>query len=157
MNKTIRRGRARLVPRVSAELAERLANLCASSNVTQTAVVETALRQHLDGTSDRTLMFRRLDRLGRAMERSQRDLELFAEAFSVFVRLWFAHTRSVPEDDKKGARRDAEQRYLKFVEHVGQQCSGGRRFLDDLPRESLADDAELAVLAESGSGPSGRR
>ena len=146
MNKTNRRARARLVPRVSAELAERLANVCASSNVTQTAVIETALRQHLDGTSDRTLMFRRLDRLGRAMERSQRDLELFAEAFSVFVRLWFAHTRSVPEDDKKGARRDAEQRYLKFVEHVGQQYSGGGRFLDALPRESLADDAELTCI-----------
>jgi hypothetical protein len=151
MNKTIRRGRARLVPRVSAELAERLQNVCASSNVTQTAVVETALRQHLDGTSDRTLMFRRLDRLGRAMERSQRDLELLAEAFSVFVRVWFAHTRGVPEEDKTGARRDAEQRYLKFVEHVGQQYSGGHRFLDDLPRESVADDAELVAVAESAS------
>jgi hypothetical protein len=40
---------------------------------------------------------------------------------------------AVPEEDKKSARRDAEQRYLKFVEQVGQQYSGGPRFLDDLP------------------------
>ena len=58
---------------------------------------------------------------------------------------------AVPEEDKKSARRDAEQRYLKFVEHVGQQYSGGRRFLDDLPRESLADDDELEKLAGNGS------
>ncbi len=79
--KAIRRGRARLVPRVPAELAQRLANVCAATNATETAVVEAALRLHLDGTSDRTLLFRRLDRLGRAVERSHRDLELLSEAF----------------------------------------------------------------------------
>jgi hypothetical protein len=109
------------------------------------------LRQHLDGTSDRTLLFRRLDRLGRAVERSHRDVELLAEAFAVFVGVWFAHTQSVPEEDKKFARRDAEDRYNKFVEHVGQQYAGGRRFLDDLPRESVADTAELDELAQKAS------
>lgn len=54
---------------------------CAATNATETAVVEAALRLHLDGTSDRTLLFRRLDRLGRAVERSHRDLELLSEAF----------------------------------------------------------------------------
>jgi hypothetical protein len=152
MNKVIRRGRARLVPRVSAEIAQRLANLCAASNVTESAAVEAALRQYLDGTSDRTLLFRRLDRLGRAVERDHRDLELLSEAFGVFVRLWFAHTPGLAEDAKGPARRVAESRYKQFVEHVAQQFSGGRRFLDDLPRESLADDTELVAMAEGKGG-----
>jgi hypothetical protein len=150
MNKAIRCGRARLVPRVSAELAQRLSDLCASTNVTETAVIEAALRQHLDGTSDRTLLLRRLDRLARAVERDHRDLELLTEAFGVFVRVWFAHTRSLPDDEKRSARRIAEARYRQFVEHVSQQFSEGRRFLDDLPREPLADDAELGALADDG-------
>jgi len=152
MNKTIRRGRARLVPRVPAELAQRLAEVCASTNATESAVVEAALRQHLDGTSDRTLLFRRIDRLGRALERSQRDLELLSEAFGVFVQVWFAHAPTLDEEEKKSARRDAESRYKQFLEHVTWRFSGGRRFLDDLPRESIADDAELTALTKKGGG-----
>ena len=136
MNKTIRRGRARLVPRVPAELAERLSEVCASTNVTETAVVETALRQHLDGTSDRTLLFLRLDRLDRAIEHTHRD-----------VQLWLAHAPTLNEDERNAARKTAESRYKQFVEHIGKQFSGGRRFLDDFPREVLADDAELDALA----------
>src|SRR5580692_3069619 len=150
MNKAIRRGRARLVPRVPAELAQRLAEVCASTNATETAVVEAALRHHLDGTSDRTLLFRRLDRLGRALERSHRDVELLSEAFGVFVQVWFAHTPTLDEEEKKSARRDSESRYRQFLEHVTRRFSGGRRFLDDLPRESIADDAELIDLAKNG-------
>ena len=41
----------------------------------------------------------------------------------------------------------AENRYRQFVDHVGEQFSGGKRFLDDLPRESLAEDSELAAQA----------
>src|ERR1700677_4135382 len=105
MNKAIRRGRARLVPRVPAELAQRLAEVCASTNATESAVVEAALRHPLDGTSDRTLLFRRLDRLGRALQRSQRDLDLLSEAFGVFVQLWFAHPPSVDEGENKAPPR----------------------------------------------------
>jgi predicted transcriptional regulator len=152
MTKTIRRGRARLVPRVSAEVAQRLSDVCASTNATETAVVEAALRQHLDGTSDRTLLFRRLDRLGRALDRSHREIELLSEAFGVFVHVWFAHTPPLDEEEKKSARRDAESRHKQFLEHVTRRFSGGRRFLDDLPRESIADDAELIALAREGGG-----
>jgi hypothetical protein len=152
MNKAVRRGRARLVPRVPAELAQRLAEVCASTNATESAVIEAALRQHLDGTSDRTLLFRRLDRIGRAVERIQRDLELLSKAFGVFVQLWFAHTPSVDAQEKQSARRDAESRYKQFLEHVTWRFSGGRRFLDDLPRESIGDDAELTAFARNGGG-----
>jgi len=149
MKKIARRGRVRLLPYVPAELGERLVQVCASSGVTESAVVEAALRQYLDGTSDRTLLFRRLDRLGRAVERDHRDLELLTETFAVFMRLWFAHTPSIPEDGKHAARMTAESRYRQFVQHVAEHFSGGRRFLDDLPREVLSDDAEIDRAGES--------
>jgi hypothetical protein len=43
---------------------------------------------------------------------------------------------------------NAESRYEQFVRHVAEQFSAGGRFLDDLPRESIADDAELAKMAK---------
>src|SRR5579859_5299145 len=149
MSKTVRRGRIRLLPYVEPELAQRLNKFCAASDATESAVVGAAIRQYLDGTSDATLLLRRLDRLGRALDRDHRDIELLSEAFAVFVRVWFAHTPTVPEDGKKLARTTAESSYRQFVEHVIEQFSGGRRFLDDLPRESIASDAELNAIADS--------
>jgi hypothetical protein len=151
MNKIVVRGRVRIQPYILAELGERVDDVCASRGVTESAIVEAALRQYLDGTSDKTLLLRRLDRLGRAVERDHRDLEILTETFAVFMRLWFAHTPTIPEDAKQAARMTAEARYRQFVKHVAEQFSGGRRFLDDLPREDLSDDAELDDTAARGA------
>jgi hypothetical protein len=145
MNKAVRRGRVRLAPYMDATLAKRLVEFCAAAGATESAVVEAAVRQYLDGTSDAALLLRRLDRLGRATARHQRDIELLSEAFGVFVRVWFAHTPNVPEDGKKFASISAESRYTRFVQHVSEQFSGGRRFLEDLPRETLGDEGELSA------------
>jgi len=149
MSKTVRHARVRLLPYVEGVLAERLAQFCAASDVTVSAAVVAALRQYLDGTSDAMLVLRRLDRLGRALARNHRDVELLSEGFAVFVRVWFAHTPVIPESGKKSARASAETRYRQFVEHVAEQFSGGRRFLDDLPHEAIGDEGELAAVADS--------
>jgi hypothetical protein len=148
VNKVVRSGRVRLQPYVDGELGRRLDQFCAATDVTESAVVAAAIRQYLDGTSDATLVLRRLDRLGRALARNQRDVELLSEAFAVFVRLWFAHTPNIPEESKGSARASAESRYRRFTEHVAEQFSGGRRFLDDLPHESIGEDGELATVAD---------
>jgi hypothetical protein len=145
MNKAVRRGRVRLAPYVDATLAKRLVEFCAAAGATESAVVGAAVQQYLDGTSDTALLLRRLDRLGRAAARHQRDLELLSEAFGVFVRLWFAHTPNIPEDGKKSARASAEARYTQFVQHVSEQFSAGRRLLEDLPGEPLGDEGELSA------------
>ncbi len=69
------------------------------------------------------------------------------------MRLWFAHTHPVAEENKAEARATAETRYTRFVEHVSEQFAGGRRFLDDLPKEVISDDGELdAILAKADRG-----
>jgi hypothetical protein len=148
MPRAIHRGRVRLQSYVDPATADRVDRFCASMGMSESALVKASLDQYLDGTSDAALVLRRLGRLGRAVERNQRDLELLSEAFAVYIRLWFAHTPSVPEDAKPGARRNAESRYEQFVRHVAEQFSGGGRFLDDLPRESIADEGELTEMAK---------
>jgi hypothetical protein len=49
---------------------------------------------------------------------------------------------------------DAESRYRQFVEHVSEEFSGGRRFLDDLSREVVANDAELDAIVDDSNGSS---
>jgi len=48
-----------------------------------------------------------------------------AEAFAVFVQLWFAFTPSIGENEKDAARREAWNQYQKFVEYVATQMEGG--------------------------------
>ncbi|HEV3193039.1 MAG TPA: hypothetical protein VGY54_21175, partial [Polyangiaceae bacterium] len=59
---------------VRRELAKRLAEYSAASGVASSTVVQAALQQYLDRTSDTALILRRLDRLGRADARAHRDL-----------------------------------------------------------------------------------
>jgi hypothetical protein len=150
--KGLYRGHVRLQSYVEPELAQRIDRFCAASGVSESALVKSSVRQYLDGTSDMTLVLRRLDRLGRALEQAHRDLQLLAEGFAVFVRIWFAHMPAIPEDQRRAARASAESRYKQFVEHVVQQFSGGQRFIDDVPHESIADDAERASMAKTGGG-----
>ena len=141
---------------LSATLRERLSSYCGASHITERAVFEAALEQYISGTSDMTLVLRRLDRLGRAADRVQRDVELLSATFAVFVRLWFAHTPSLRDEVKPAAREDAESRYRQFMDYVAQEFTGGRRFLDDLPREAVADDAELAAMVTNSGLPGAR-
>ena len=52
---------------------------------------------------------------------------------------------------------DAESRYGQFVEHVSEEFSGGRRFLDDLSREVVANDAELDAIVDNSNGSPDKR
>ena len=143
-----KRASERIYPRVAPTLAQRLAKRAAADGISETAVVEAALEQYLDGApTDTALIMARLDRMGRAHERSQRDQMLHAEAFVAYVNMWFANTPTLPE----GAARDkavasAEERVKKFLAYVAQQVSGGG-YLEQIPRERIADDRELSAIA----------
>jgi hypothetical protein len=137
----------RLLPYVSADLYSRLSEYCAAKGQTQSAVVEAALGDYLNEARDDLLVMRRLDRLGRAQDRTQRDQEIMSLAFGTFLQIWFAHTPSLPPDARDAARRTAASRYKQFLEHTAEQFSHGHRFLDDLPKDTFADEAELEAIA----------
>ncbi|MGH7434252.1 MAG: hypothetical protein ACRENE_01095 [Polyangiaceae bacterium] len=130
-----------------ATLRDRLSSFCAASNITERAVFEAAIEQYISGTTDMTLVLRRIERLYRAADRVHEDVELLQAAFTIFVQLWFAHHPSPREELKPAAREEAESRYQHFKDYVTQEFAGGRRLLEDLPREAVADDAELEAMA----------
>jgi hypothetical protein len=140
--------RHRIQPYLSKALAQRFVAYCAATATTESAVAEAAIAQYLDQTSDHTVLMRRLDRLNRAATRTQRDLDVLAEAFGTFVQIWFAHTPMIPSDAKSGARREAATRYQQFVDHVATKLGRGRQFIDDLVKD-LADVDELDAVRKS--------
>jgi hypothetical protein len=140
----------RVWTRLSASLRQRVSGYCAASGIAERTVFEAALGQYIDGTRDLALLMRRLDRLGRAVERVHRDLDVLSVAFGTFVRLWIAHTPAVSAEAVATTRATAEDRYQTFLELVAEQFDGGQRLIDQLPREALANETELEeLLADS--------
>ena len=133
--------RVRVSTRLTVALRDRLSKHCAASGLSERAVIEEALRQYLDGTSDGALILRRLDRLDQAMARDHHDLELLSEAFGMYVRQWFARTPGVPEGAKPAARQ-AEGQWKQFVAHLADRFSDGHRFTDGLPQGGDGGEAE---------------
>lgn len=142
--------RFQLRPRVPLELARRLKAYAASTNTTETAIVERALAQYLDGTSDHAAVMRRLDRIERQYVRTRRDLHVLAEAFASFVELWYAYTPELPDEARARARRSAARRYENFLNRVSQRLGGGQPFLDDLARDGFESSGRALPDAEDG-------
>ena len=61
------KGRSRITPYIPHALRQQLRQHCASVRTTERAVIELALRKHLEGTSDKTVLLRQLDRVGRTI------------------------------------------------------------------------------------------
>jgi hypothetical protein len=147
MNPKTKTRRVRVYTRLPATLRDRVSSYCAASKISERAVFEAAVEQYLNGASDMTLVLKHLDRLDRADDRMHQDVQLLTASLAVFVRLWFAHNPSLREEAQPAAREDAESRYQAFKDYVAQEFTGGRRFLDELPREVIANDAELDTIA----------
>jgi predicted DNA-binding protein len=145
--------RVRVYPRLSLELRKRLSEYGARRGLTERDLIEEAIRQYLDGTSDSAKVLRQLERLALAIdaERAQREsahrevhraIEVLSEAFGRFVRLWiFVHsaTFKVP-----ATREAADSLYGEFAAKVAEYFRRGHRFLHDFPNVDETRSTETA-------------
>lgn len=150
MSKTKATVGTRIQPYLSPDLHKHFKRHCKAHGLSESSVVEAALQEYLDDTKDMTMVYRRLDRQQRAIGRLHRDLNVLAEAFAVYVQLYFAHTPEVEANEKEAAKHQGFRRYGQFVEYVAKQYGGGHRFIDDLA-EDVADDDELREILEKES------
>ena len=75
--------RTTIHPRIPPDLAVRLKGYRALTGASESAVVEAALRKHLELDSDAERILRRFDRLNRRVDRLQREVEVNAEFLAV--------------------------------------------------------------------------
>jgi hypothetical protein len=144
-----RLGRQQIHPYVAEEIHRRLKAYCARRGLTDSGVVEAALRQYLDQSSDAALIMRRLDRAGRQVERVRRNGEILAEFVSLWVRLWFAHTPQIPESAKAAAQASAVKRYEQFLEYVTKRLAGQNRLAIDLLGAEPVDEPPVMPAKEA--------
>jgi len=134
--------RVRVYPRLTLDVRKRLTEYCARKGLTERDIIEEAIRQYLDGTSDSAKVLAQLERLTLAIdaERERREsahrevyraIEVLSEAFGRFVRLWmFVHAATFTQPATQEA---AESMYQQFAARVAEYFRRGHRFLHDLP------------------------
>jgi hypothetical protein len=134
--------RVRVYPRLTLEVRNRLTEYRSRKGLNERDLIEEAIRQYLDGTSDSAKVLAQLERLAMAIdaERERREsahrevhraIEVLSEAFGRFVRLWImvhAATFKVPATEEA-----ADSLYAKFAARVAEYFRRGHRFAHDLP------------------------
>lgn len=128
--------------RVDPELSLHIKRYCAAHNLTETALMQAALREYLTNTSPYESLMRRLDRLSHQIEQGRHAVLTLTEAFALFVRLWLAHTPEVPSREAASVWREAQPRYRRYVEHVAKRLGASDAFYLEL--------AALVSAAEQG-------
>ena len=127
------RTRTRIHPYVLPEISKRLAAYCGAKGLTESAAVEAALSEYLDGgEKDNDLILRRLDRLARDSVRQRRDLEVLSEAFAMYVRYWFKYVPERSQAEDLAAQRLALKRFDEFVHWISLAMARDSRLVWDV-------------------------
>ena len=141
MARTMYRRLARLQSYVEPDFADKVDRFCEARGLSESKLIKSAVAKYIDGTSDWALVQRRLNDIKNALARHHRDDEFHAEAFAVFVQIWYARTPTIPEDRKAAARQLGKSQFKEFAEHVADHFARGNRFLDMMPAEPAAEAA----------------
>jgi predicted DNA-binding protein len=133
--------KSRIQPYVSLDVYQRLAAYASRRNLTESAVVERALREHLDGVGDLTLLYQRLDRINRSIERLSGTVTFGVELLNQFLELWLRSTPQLSAEDLRSNKAVAERRHKNILDRVRAALTSGRAVLDQRP----TDDPELPM------------
>ena len=136
-------------PRIDRELARQLKLYCANRRATETSVFNAALRDYFADAKDATLIMRRLDRNDRATAVLRQTVDLLSETFIAFVQSYFTNTPELPEAQRKLGAVAARRRLDEVLDTAARRYAGGARLLDLLPKDHVADEAELAASARA--------
>jgi hypothetical protein len=144
------RNRLRIQPYVSPEVRRKLAAYSAAQGVTESAVVDAALREYLQPNGvEEALVVRRLDGVANGVAKVQDELEVLAWGFARFVRFSFLFARApAPE-----AVKQMEALYATFLTSVSGDTTSGVTFSGAVRR---ALKAQAARSATSQSEPGGK-
>jgi hypothetical protein len=111
--------------------------------VSQAAIVEAALSSFLspDG-ADRleAAISRRLDRIGRQLDRVEWNVGLTNETIALFIRFWLTANPPMADDARAAAQAVGKERWERFVESLSRRMEAGPSLLDEISRDIAPSD-----------------
>ena len=116
--------------RIEAGLSRDLTDLARRRGLTRTEVLEAALRSFLSPDQEErieALLTRRLDRIGRQLDRIEWHGEMSGEALALFVRHWLTSTAPLPDDALPAAQASGKRRWEAFVDALSRRMAPSSR------------------------------
>ncbi|MCW6530737.1 CopG family transcriptional regulator [Sphingomonas sp. MMSM20] len=129
--------------RLPADLTRRLADHARSKRASQTAIIEAALESFLspDGVERlEAALARRLDHIGRQLDRLGWNIELSNETLALFVRHWLTSTMPLPDTALKSAQAMGKERWERFVDSLSRRMELGQRLRREISRDLSGGD-----------------
>lgn len=121
-----------------------LANYAARRQQSLSMIAEAAIASFLspDGAErQEAALARRLDQLGRQLQRVERDQTIVVESIALFIRHWLIATPSLPEPTQAAARAKGGERYDAFVAALGRRLAKGPALRQEIPDDVEGEDA----------------
>lgn len=129
--------------RIEAGLSRDLTDLARRRGLTRTEVLEAALRSFLSPDQEErieALLTRRLDRIGRQLDRIEWHGEMSGEALALFVRHWLTSTAPLPDDALPAAQASGKRRWEGFVDALSRRMEVGPKLAAELMRDVSGSD-----------------
>ena len=134
--------KVRLSVYLQPEIITRLTELADRKKQPKSLIAEAAITSFLTPDNADQLeaaLTRRLDFLGRQVERLERDLGIAVEALALFIRFWLIVTPSLPETAQAAAQAKGRERYDSFLETLGRRLSKGQSLLREVSIDRIHD------------------
>jgi hypothetical protein len=139
----VRGGTVKQTFRLDAELVRLVAERAQQRRLTRTEIVEAALASLLTGDHDErieAMVTRRLDRIGRQLDRIEWQSELCGENLAMLVRHWLTNSPPLPDAALPAAQATGKRRWESFVDALARRMETGPRLASELSREIAAED-----------------
>ncbi|MEQ8748743.1 MAG: hypothetical protein RIC52_03110 [Amphiplicatus sp.] len=134
-----RRVHVRISDRVWADLD----NAAQGPGVTQSAIVEDALRCYFDPEAKagcEAAILKRLDAIDLRQGAVERDAAIILETLGQYVRYWLTRTEPLPEGERDAAHNLGQRRFDYFIEQVAAKIGEGRGLAERVCNNDLSGD-----------------
>lgn len=132
--------RARLNVFLERDHANRLDELACMKRVSKSGIVAAALASYLSpdaGDRREAIAAKRLERIGDAIERLERDQSILIETLALYIRHHFAITPPIPEAQQDAARALGKARFEQFIEQLARHLQRGHSLVREVHEEIL--------------------
>lgn len=121
-----------------------LESFAADRRKSMSLVAEAAILSFLtpdDSNRREAAIAKRLDRIGRILERLERNDGIALETLALFIRHWLTATPALPEYDSAAAKAKGAERYERFVQALGRRL-GTQSLMREVTSPTGSEDAE---------------
>lgn len=144
--------KVRLSVYLDPKLAKQLESFAEERRKSLSIVAEASIASFLSpDASDRmeAVFTKRLDRIGRQIERLNRNTGVSLETLALFIRHWLVAVPAPPEAGYAEAQAKGRERYERFLETLGRRLSNGPTLLREVAVD-VAGAEDIPTANEGG-------